>query len=777
MRCLMRCAKPVRTAMRRVALACVLALGGVAYAATPAIIPLPAQISVVQGSYTVSSVAAIHVAPGDRPAADAAHYLAELLGRTRGLSLPVVGDATATSRGDIVIRSDSAASTAQAEGYLLDVDARGITIRAHDAAGLFYGAVSAWQLLTPDGAQGAVAVPYMHVADWPRFAWRGLMLDSARHFQSPDEVKRLLDVMAQHKLNVFHWHLTDDQGWRLEIRRYPKLTQIGAWRQPPGESAKPYGGYYTQAEVRDIVAYATARHITVVPEIDMPGHAQAAVASYPDIGVTGERPAVSIDWGVNPYLFNVDEHTITFLHNVLDEVMELFPSTFIHVGGDEAIKGQWQASAAVQARMRSLGIKDENALQSWFIEQMGQYLTQHGRRLIGWDEILEGGVPPSASVMSWRGTQGAIDAARLGHDVVLSPAPTLYLDNLQSQRSDEPAGRHSIQTLGSVYRFETVPAALSAEQAKHVLGAQANIWTEYITSPGQVEHVAFPRMDALAEAAWTPANERHFADFIARLPAQFDRYKELGINYADTAFAVGMQARRSTGAGSEVTVALTTQESPVTIRYTTDGSMPVANSPVYSQPVNVTLPVTISATSFSAEGRPLARVRTQHFDARTLASMDSSRFEGCPKGDLGLRVPLLPDATAPAPVYNVDVMTSCWVVPQVVLDDVSAVTIDGAWLARNYGLAGDASKVVSRTARTPLGEFEVHLDRCDGPLVVSMPLPGDALPGKTFRLEAAWSVRKGMHDVCVLSTAPIHGPLSAIGRVSFTSSGAAGATP
>lgn len=766
-----------RNTVRGLALACLFAFGCSAQAATPSIIPLPARMTVEQGSYAISAASVIHVKPGDRAAEDAAHYLADLLVRTRGLSLPVVEDASATSRGDIVIRSDAAASVSQAEGYVLDVDAHGINISARDAAGVFYGAVSAWQLLTPDAAKGAVGVPYVHIVDWPRFAWRGLMLDVARHFEPPGEVKRMLDAMAQHKLNVFHWHLTDDQGWRLEIRRYPKLTQVGAWRQPPGADATPYGGYYTQAEVRDIVAYAAARHITVVPEIDMPGHAQAAVAAYPEIGVTGERPAVSIDWGVNPYLFNVDDHTIGFLHNVLDEVMELFPSTFIHVGGDEAIKNQWQASTAVQARMHSLGLKDENALQSWFIERMGQYLAQHGRRLIGWDEILEGGVPPSASVMSWRGTQGAIDAARLGHDVVLSPAPTLYLDNLQSARDDEPSGRLSVQTLATVYGFETVPASLSAEQARHVLGAQANIWAEYLTAPWQVEHAAFPRMDALAETVWTPAKARRFDDFLARLPAQFDRYDQLGIAYADGAFAAGMRAQRSAGKGGKVTVALSAQEPSVTLRYTTDGSRPGPNSPVYRQPFDVTLPATVSATSFAMDGRQLARVRTQRFDTRTLGIIDGSGFQGCPTGGLGVRVPLLPDATAPAPVYDVDVISSCWKLPQVPLDGVSAITIDGAWLARNYGLAGDASKVVSRAARTPAGELEVHVDGCDGPLAASLPLPAETVPGTTFHLAAAWPAHTGTHDVCVFSTAPIHGSLTAIGRVTFGSPSASSATP
>ena len=773
----MRCAKARRLAWLMPALTCLLGVAVDAHATdTLPIIPLPAQVSMGQGSYAISPAAVIHVASGDHAASDAAHYLADLLLRTRGLSLPVRDDATAKSRGDIVIRSDAGASVTQPEGYVLDVDAQGLRITARDPSGLFYGAVSAWELMTPDAAKGAVSVPLLHIADWPRFAWRGLMLDSARHFQQPAEIKQLLDAMAQHKLNVFHWHLTDDQGWRLEIRRYPQLTQIGAWRQPPGGGDTRYGGFYTQSDVKDIVAYAAARHITVVPEIDMPGHAQAAVAAYPDIGVTGERPPVSINWGVNPYLFNVDEHTIDFLHNVLDEVMELFPSTFIHVGGDEAIKDQWQASSDVQARMRSLGIKDEKALQSWFIECMGQYLAQHGRRLIGWDEILEGGIPPSASVMSWRGTQGAIDAARLGHDVVLSPAPTLYFDNLQSHRDDEPSGRLGVQSLARVYAFEAVSPELTAEQAKHVLGAQANIWTEYLTAPWQIQHAAFPRLDALAEAAWTPATERHFDNFMTRLPAQFDRYRKLGIYYADSAFAVEMRAQRSSGANDKVSVTVVAQEPSATIRYTTDGSVPVASSPVYGGPIEAALPVTISATTFAANGQALARVRTQRFDAWTLASYDGNTLESCPKGDLGLRVPLLPDATAPAPVYNVDVMNSCWRMAKVSLDDVADIVVDGAWLARNYGLAHDASKVVARTSHRPAGELEVHLDTCNGPLAASLPLPSDASPGKTYRIAAALTAHGGTHDLCILSTAPIQGPLVGVSRVSLDHPASPGAT-
>ena len=760
-----------KPAMQAAIMVCSLILCGSAYAALPSLIPQPAQVRLGQGSYVVDAQTTIHIAPGDKAAADTAHYLVDLLARTRGLRLAISEDATAASRGGIVLRSDAQAAVAQEEGYVLDVDGDGVRIVSRDAGGLFYGAISTWQLLTPDAAKGRVTVPFLHVADWPRFAWRGLMIDSARHFQSPEDIKVVLDAMAQHKLNVFHWHLTDDQGWRLQIRRYPKLTEIGAWRKPPGplseSAAATYGGYYTQAQVRDIVAYAAARHITVVPEIDMPGHAQAAVAAYPDIGVTGERPAVSINWGVNPYLFNVDEHTITFLHNVLDEVMELFPSTFIHVGGDEAIKDQWQASPAVQARMRALGIKDEKALQSWFIERMGVYLSQHGRRLIGWDEILEGGLPPSASVMSWRGIQGAIDAARLGHDVVLSPAPTLYFDNLQSHRSDEPSGRLGVQTLANVYRFETMPPGIPAEQAKHVLGAQANLWTEYMTAPWEIQHALFPRMDALAEAVWTPLGDRDFGQFVERLPAQFGRYRQLGLHYADSAFAVSIDGQLDASSQDKARITLSTQAPVPVLRYTTDGSAPGPASPQYGKPIELTLPATVTATPFTADGRPMAEARTRRIDRSALASVDSAHLAGCPHADLGLRVPLLPDATAPAPVYNVDVMTSCWQVRSMRLDGIESIVIDGAWLARNYGLAHDAAKVVVRASRTANGEFDIHLDSCDGPLLASLPLPGRAEPGTTFRVASALRERVGSHDLCVLSTAPVHGAMAAPGRISF----------
>ncbi|TQU23795.1 beta-hexosaminidase, partial [Xanthomonas perforans] len=472
------------------------------------LIPAAVEVKRGSGSFTVGAGTVISIVPGDADARRSAEHLADLLQRTRGLRLEVRAEASA-SPGSIRLERSAQAPVAHKEGYSLEADARGVRIAARDGAGLLYGAISAWQLMTPDARKGEVRLPAVTIRDWPRFSWRGQHLDVARHFHDVDTVKHVLDTMALHKLNVLHWHLTDDQGWRIEIKRYPKLTEVGAWRTPPGAgqhgTPQRYGGFYTQEQISEIVAYAARLHITVLPELDMPGHAQAAVAAYPEeVGVPGARTQVGVDWGVNPYLFNTSERSLTFITNVLDEVLTLFPSTYIHIGGDEAVKDQWEASPAVRAQMRKLGVKDAHAMQGWFNEQLAAYLTQHGRRMIGWDEILEGGVPASASVMSWRGIEGAVIAAQQGHDVVLAPGDWLYLDNLQTTRSDEPNGRLTVLPLSKVYAFDPVPAELSAEQARHVLGAQGALWSEYIPSQWHVDHALFPRLSAIAEVTWSP---------------------------------------------------------------------------------------------------------------------------------------------------------------------------------------------------------------------------------------------------------------------------------
>ncbi|WP_149193486.1 beta-N-acetylhexosaminidase [Luteimonas suaedae] len=742
------------------------------------LIPAPVQAERGDGRFRITAETVVSVAQNDAPARDAADHLVRLLRDTPGLSL-AVREESAPSPGSIRLQLDPQSPVAQAEGYALDADAQGLRIRARDAAGLFYGAISAWQLASADTGRGAAEIPAVTIRDWPRFGWRGQLLDVARHFHDVDTVKHVIDAMARHKLNVLHLHLTDDQGWRIEIKRYPKLTEIGAWRTPPGAgrhgTPQRYGGYYTQEQIRELVAYAAARHITILPEIDMPGHAQAAVAAYPEeVGVTGERPPVAVDWGVNPYLFDTDERSLAFIRGVLDEVLELFPSPFIHIGGDEAVKDQWEASPAVRAQMRRLGVKDAHAMQGWFNEQLAKYLTGEGRRLIGWDEILEGGLPDSASVMSWRGVDGAVAAARLGHDVVLAPAGWMYLDNLQTERSDEPNGRLAVLPLSRVYELDPVPAELTADQARHVLGAQGALWSEYIPSRRHIDHAMFPRLAAVAEVAWSPMAARDWDGFLARLPVQLQRYRALGIGYSDGAFAADIAidgGPNTVLSGGPARIALGNQTGVGQIRYTIDGSEPTLESSRYGAPFAVTLPVTVKAAVFTEDGLPLAAARSRHFDREALLTVETQGLRNCHDGGpLGLRVPLLPDMPGiDTPVYNVDLFYACWTYPQARLDGIAGIRIDAARLARNYGLAHDQSKVHQYPSSTPRGErahgeLEV-LRGCEGELLAKVALPDGTNLGEQFTLEASLPPQEGVHDLCLRFTAPIEGPLYAIGKV------------
>ncbi|WP_277755294.1 beta-N-acetylhexosaminidase [Streptomyces lasalocidi] len=450
--------------------------------------------------------------------------------------------------------------TLGAEAYRLDVVAtRGVEIRGGDPAGVFWGAQTLRQLLGPDAFRRAPVrpgtrqgLPHLRVEDAPRFAWRGVLLDVARHFLPKDAVLRQLDLMAAHKLNVLHLHLTDDQGWRVEIRRHPRLTEVGSWRSrtklghraSPLWDERPHGGFYTQDDLREIVAYAAERHITVVPEIDVPGHSQAAIAAYPELGNTDvvDTTALSVwdTWGVNPNVLAPTDTTLRFFEGVFEEILELFPadaarfSAFVHIGGDECPKDQWRASPAARARIADLGLADEDALQSWFVRHFDSWLAARGRRLIGWDEILEGGLAPGAAVSSWRGYAGGIAAARAGHDVVMCPEQQVYLDHRQAPGEDEPVPIGYVRTLEDVYRFEPVPPDLTGDQARHVLGTQANVWTEVMEDQARVDYQQFPRLAAFAEVAWSdlpaPA-ERDFADFERRMTAHYARLDALGVAY------------------------------------------------------------------------------------------------------------------------------------------------------------------------------------------------------------------------------------------------------
>ncbi len=747
------------------AVLCLILLPLAGVAASLPLIPRPARVDLHEGRFVLARVTPLRSAGDDAAARAAAQFLRDALQAVDG---PRVQLGPGRSGPAIEFVSDPAAPAA-AEAYTLDIDARRVRIAAREPAGLVHGAATLFQLLTRSAQ--VTDLPALHIEDAPRFAWRGLMLDSVRHMQSPDEIRALIDQLALAKLNVLHWHLSDDQGWRVEIKRHPELTRIGAWRTPPGAGRdggpSRYGGYYTQEQIRALVAHAAARGITIVPEIDMPGHAQAAVAAYPELGVTGTRPAVSVDWGVNPWLFNVDEATFGFIEGVLDELMALFPSRYLHVGGDEAIKDQWQAAPAVQARMRELGLTSENALQGWFIGRLGRYLDAHGRKLIGWDEILEGdNLPAGATVMSWRGSDGAIKAALTGHDVVMAPAPTLYFDHVQSALDDEYSGRLGVETLRGTYAFEPVPGVLGAAQARHVLGVQANVWTEHLPSHEHVEHAVFPRLAALAEVAWSSAAARDWADFAARLPAQLARYRRAGVHVADGAFAVAIDTDRNLAlATGRATVRLSNQSGIGTLRYTLDGSEPRADSPPYLAPLVLDLPARVRANAFAADGVALAAPRERRLDRQGLLSLPGSALPNCPGSDFRLRVQSTPDATSTQPVYAVNVFDTCQQLPPTRLDGVTAIRVEAARLERNYALAREQRLVVSRAHATPFGELEIHADRCDGTLLASLPLPDPANSPRRFQLTSALPALSGERSLCFLYTAPIDGPLYGIGRV------------
>jgi hexosaminidase len=428
------------------------------------------------------------------------------------------------------------------EGYRLTVGGREVKITAAKTAGLFYGVQTLRQLFPPAIYSKTMqpgmdwSAPCVEIEDVPRFGWRGLMLDVSRHFEPMPVIERLLDTMAAHKMNRFHWHLVDDPGWRIEIKRYPNLTKFGTtenwdtFSKPGAGPGHNFGGFYTQDQIREIVAYARMLHIVVVPEIEMPGHSGAAIASYPEIGVW-EKPHPAETWHFESSNLNVDDSTVKFYQNILDEVMQLFPSPWIHVGGDEVDKAPWKRNAHIQALMRQRGLKDENEQQSWFIRQMDHYLTSHGRRLIGWDEILEGGLAQNATVMSWRGIDGGIAAAKAGHDVVMSPTSHLYFDYLQGPAASEPRGIGGNLPLAKVYSYEPIPDVLTPDQAKHVLGAQGNIWTEYIPTARHMEYMAWPRGCALSELAWSPKSAKDYGDFLGRLRVDLRRLDAMGVNY------------------------------------------------------------------------------------------------------------------------------------------------------------------------------------------------------------------------------------------------------
>jgi hexosaminidase len=494
------------------------------------VIPRPVQLTPSDGVFTLVPSTRIVVWPEARGVGE---YLQELL------PFPLVSSHTHSDTipaGGILLTHTGASKLLGSEGYHLSVSPAAVVVRANQPAGLFYGVQTLRQLISM--ANGSI--PAVEIVDRPRFPWRGIMLDVGRHLFPMKFIKRLIDVMALHKLNVFHWHLTEDQGWRIEIKKYPKLAKIGSRRTAspvPSDreklDEKPYHGYYTQEQIKEIVAYAASRFITVIPEIEMPGHSIAALAAYPNLGCTGGPYQVRNYWGIEQDVYCAgNKQVFVFLQDVLDEVLSLFPSKFIHIGGDECPKVRWEQCPKCQDTIRWNHLKDEYELQSYFIRRIEAYLHARGRRMIGWDEILEGGLAPNASVMSWRGMEGGIQAAHEGHDVVMTPTSHCYFDYYQSSDvSAEPPAIGGFLPLEKVYAFEPVPLGCTAGEAQHILGAQGNLWTEYVSTPKHAGYMLFPRTTALAEVVWSVTDNRNFADFEQRLQAFLPHLKKMGMNY------------------------------------------------------------------------------------------------------------------------------------------------------------------------------------------------------------------------------------------------------
>lgn len=600
--------------------------------------PAPLSLKAQPGSFVLGPETRIIVPEDQAGLVPVAAYLEDMLGQLTGLEIAVetaAGSSPEAPAGAISFRLDDLESRVGNEGYLFKVEPAAIEIRGASPAGVFNGVQTLRQLLpvSNEPAEGASAIgpwaiPGVVIEDKPRFSWRGGMLDCSRHFFPKDFVLRWIDILAMHKLNTFHWHLTDDQGWRVEIKKYPRLTEVGAWRvdredkhwnarepQLPGEAAT-YGGFYTQDDIREIVAYAASRYITVVPEIEMPGHAMGALAAYPEFSCTGGPFTVKPGgyWPITDVFCPGNEKTFEFLEGVLAEVVDLFPGPFVHIGGDEVDKTEWQRCPKCQARIKAEGLKDETELQSYFTRRIEKVLNAKGKRLVGWDEILEGGIAPQATVMSWRGTEGGIAAARSGHDVVMSPTSHCYIDYYQGSPAVEPPGIGGYVPLSKIYSFEPVPDVLTAAEAAHVLGGQANLWTEYVSDGRHAEYMALPRLAALAEAVWSPKERRDWPDFAARIGGLLPRYEKAGLNFSRSAYNIAVRAESRLG-GTRVALTLETEIPGLDIRYTTNGSDPGPGSKLYKKPIVLKKTAEVRAAAFDGS-KPLSpAVASEKFTA------------------------------------------------------------------------------------------------------------------------------------------------------------------
>ena len=569
----------------------ILLLQAAACLAAVDVIPQPASVQTHSGTFRLSGKTAIRVTPDSPETRQVATYLADFLQGPTGYHLKVASGRASRNSIELALGGSS-----PAEGYQLEVTSRGVKVQASSAAGLFYGVQTLLQLFPPElesRTQRNVAwtAPAVTITDAPRFAWRGLMLDVSRHFFNKDYVKQYIDRMARYKFNSFHWHLTDDNGWRIEIKSRPKLTQIGAWRvprvgrwnliEPPHEGeADTYGGFYTQDDIREVIAFAKSRFITVVPEIEMPAHSLAALAAYPELSCTGGPFRVNPGSPNRPRADNVycpgNEDTFTFLNQVLTEVSALFPSAYVHVGGDEAYKGFWHECPKCQRRMAEEHLKNEDELQAYLMRRAEKMLAEKGKKLIGWDEILAGGLPDTAAVMSWRGMAGGVAAAKAGHKVVMSPNSFAYLDLYQGDPSLEPE-TYSQLRLSKSYQFDPVPADVDPAM---ILGGQGNLWTEQVPTTRHAEYMTWPRGLALAETLWSPRTAISWPAFVSRMEAQFRRLDEAQVNYSRSAYDPAVKPSRT--ADGKMALELSAEMPNTEIYYTLNDTMPDRFSEKYT---------------------------------------------------------------------------------------------------------------------------------------------------------------------------------------------------
>ena len=576
------------------------------------VIPLPQTITEQVGApFVLNNGSTVYLEEGTDP--KILPLLQEYVLEATGIQLQQT-----QTPGTAAIRLSLGLSSQNPDAYRMTVTPQGIDIQGASGSGLFYGVQTLRKSLPLRAndighiALKKVSFPAVTIEDAPRFAYRGMMLDICRHFYGPEEIKEYIDILALHNINRLHLHVTEDQGWRIEIKKHPILTEKGAVRAQTmvGKNfdkydGTPYGGYLTQEEIRDLVAYAQDRHITIIPEIDMPGHMQAALACYPELGCTGGPYKVREQWGISTdVLCAGNPKSLQFVKEVLDEVMELFPSEYIHIGGDECPKERWEACPECQARIKALGLKpdarhtEEQLLQSWFMSEVEGYLNQHGRRIIGWDEILEGGATPDATVMAWRddGIANATAAAQQGHDVILTPTSYLYFDYYQSTAKDEPLAIGGLNTVGHVYSYEPCPVEMAPEVKEHILGVQANEWTEYIPDSDYLQYMILPRLDALCEVQWTQPERKDYGSFVKRLDKMFSFYELYGYTYARHVHGVTADYAYDPAEGQMI-VSLEAAPGGI-IRYTLDGTRPTAESPVYSVPMLLTKDTPLQAIAF-----------------------------------------------------------------------------------------------------------------------------------------------------------------------------------